>query len=86
MLVYGTIPVWDSSVWDPLQNRDYVNAEKSLATIFGEYDTERWKNIYWAGLLNGIPLFRGDLTLGEWQSDALPLVVRTIRKTISASV
>ena len=78
-------PLWNGDVWDALQGKRFDAAEQYLQDILFAMPAERWSDIYWMGIAQGIPSFRGDLDLDVWKNKALPLIGNAILKSASPS-
>ncbi len=76
--ILKTFPVWEKSVWEALQNKDYETAEENLKSVLGNFDLDDWPLIYWNGILSGIPSVLGDLDEDEWKSMAKPAIIRSV--------
>ncbi len=77
-----TAPVWDSIVWDAIQEGDYALVESRFADLLkGELERDEWSKVYWDGILSGIPSFRGDVEILSWSTSVLPALARAILKT-----
>lgn len=77
-----TAPVWDSIVWDAIQQGDYALTESRFADLLkGELESGEWSKVYWDGILSGIPSFRGDVEILSWSTSVLPALARAILKT-----
>ena len=58
-------PLWDEDVWDALQSQKFDDVELYLQDIFSTMTPENWSGVYWAGIIEGIPSFGGDI---DWES------------------
>ena len=70
-------PVWDNSVWLPLQKKQYDVARQNLKIVISGFNNEEKKRTFWLGLLKGVPAARGTLTETEWQTEIRPLLIKT---------
>ncbi len=72
-------PVWDSPLWDAIQEGDYAMVESRFAELLkGELTPEEWSYVYWEGILAGIDSFRGEVDILIWNTVVLPALTRAI--------
>ena len=82
--IYIMAPIWEPSVWQAIQNRDYEKVELQLRTFLENViDPGEWTDIYWPGILNGIPMFKESVSIDEWEMNVLPAIARAVRGAIS---
>lgn len=66
------LPVRDSSVWTPLQKKEFKSAMDRFYSILGYYTPETAKQIFWKGIIEGHPIIRGDVSYEEWLREVMP--------------
>ncbi len=72
-------PVWETGVWETIKNQDYRELEIRLRNFLkNELSPGQWGEVYWAGILKGIPSFRDGTDEKVWQEYALPAIGRAI--------
>lgn len=71
-------PIWDASVWEPLQEKNYEEAERKLELIFENIDLDDWPVVYWQGIFSGIPSVLGDISELEWKNMVRPIIVKSL--------
>lgn len=71
-----TFPIWNTSVWEPLQKKDYDSAERAFVAILEETELDDWSLIYWQGIFSGIPAVLGKISNDEWGAMVRPILVR----------
>ena len=81
--VLKIFPVWDDSVWEPLQKKDFEEAERKLELVFENIDMDDWSSVYWQGIFSGIPAVLGNITLSEWKNMVRPIIIRSLITTAS---
>src|SRR3989344_2406191 len=82
--IYIMAPIWEPSVWQAIQNRDYEKVELQLRVFLEKIiEPGEWTDIYWPGILNGIPMFKESVSIDEWEMNVLPAIARAVRGAIS---
>jgi hypothetical protein len=71
-------PTWDSSVWEPLQNKEYDLAEQNLESVLENIDMDDWSLVHWQGIFGGVPAVLGDISEEEWRAMVRPAIVKAI--------
>lgn len=80
------LPVWDSSIWEPLQQKKFKSAEEQLIELFRNFEPADWGTVQWKLLFVGAPAIRGELSPEEWGANVVPLLVRAIFRTANGKV
>lgn len=66
------VPLWDNSVWEPLQKQEYKKAMDRFYSLLGYYTRSTIRKIAWKKILEGDEKVRGVLSLNEWRLNILP--------------
>lgn len=69
-------PVWEESVWKPLQEKRYGEAAEAFSSLFRSLAPEERHGADWGALLRGVPAVRGKLSETEWNTHARPFLMR----------
>ncbi len=77
------IPILDDSVWEPLQKKNYADAELALGSILESLSPHEWNVVFWAALIEGFPIVRGELTEKEWRENVQPMLARLVLQIAS---
>jgi len=76
---YKTFLLWKPSIQGELQSQNYEGLERQLKNFLGgEFDAEEWEEIYWSGILEGIPSIKGDIDEQTWRQYVLPAIGRAV--------
>ena len=70
----GICPLWNDDIWSALQSKRFTELESSLRSLLSSMPPEAWSSIYWAGIVEGIPSFCGELDIVTWTRQALPSI------------
>jgi len=76
-------PIWDDQVWVALQAQRFDEAETYLQSFLSKMSASEWANVYWMGIVNGIPAFRGELDETTWKNKALPAIGKAMIRAAS---
>ncbi|MEK6839583.1 MAG: hypothetical protein AABX72_01465, partial [Nanoarchaeota archaeon] len=76
-------PIWDSSVWEALQKKQYDTAERNLKFVLENIDLDDLSLAYWQGIFSGIPAVLGDLSEEEWKNMVRPAILRALIGAVS---
>src|SRR3989344_5489890 len=81
-------PIWEEGVWSSIAQRNYNSATEQLTRFLREsFSREDWNEVNWSGIINGIPLFRGEsITVSDWNKYILPTVARAVRAVASDEI
>lgn len=67
-IILNAAPVWEETVWEPLQNKDFQKAGLALQKILAVKEAPDWADIDWDSLITGPESFRGNLAQFEWDN------------------
>ncbi len=80
-VIFGSFPLWETRVWNALQDLDYERASKYLEDFLSRLSDEEWEDVLWPSVVEGAPAVRGNLSEEEWEDKALPSIARAILYT-----
>ncbi len=77
-IIINSIPIWEPTVWEALQKKDYSLTQSNLQRILTNFKPEDWEDIEWILIIEGAPAFRGNLTSEEWEKSAKPVIMKAV--------
>ncbi len=80
------VPLYDESVWKPLQEKKFKEAAGRLHQIVSRYRRDSVKEIFWESIIQGIPQVRGKLTQEEWDKDFFPYLATILLEIGDAGI
>lgn len=75
-----TIPVWEESVWTPLQKKNWEEAGEKFYSLISRYRPQGFGQIFWEAIISGVEHVRGEISEEEWRSNFLPFVAATLAR------
>lgn len=78
MELLRAVPLWDESVWIPLQKKDFQGSMERLYALLGTYTKETIKRVFWKQIIEGNEKIRGEVTSDEWFREVTPEIARMI--------
>ncbi len=66
------LPIYDDSIWVPLQKKNFKEAMDRFYGILGYYTSKTAPQIFWRSIIEGKPDVRGDVSYSEWIEEVVP--------------
>jgi hypothetical protein len=74
------LPVWEESVWTPLQKKNWEEAGEKFYSLISKYRPQGFGQIFWEAIVSGVEHVRGEVSEEEWKSNFLPFVAATLAR------